>query len=513
MSFTFDATKAQAIPSAVSTTTALSTFSFGTPGAGDAGKTLQQGATPTFGQDPNKSKGLFGTGLTGTIPQSTGTGFGFGATATTSTPTIATGFGGATATQPTGLTFGTNTFNTGLSFGSISTSALGSTPNFGLSSATATTTTPTTGLTFGGAKPATTTGFSLGAGEAPAPTATTGLTFGTPSTIAATTGFGLGIMPTATTTSSATTTATGFNLGNPIATTSASGISLDSSKRAAGQPGVSLAPTATTSDSGFGISTSSTTAPAGLALGTLATTSATPGFSYGVSATVPTLGSTATPGSLTTPSTQLSLGTTTTVSSSASSTQPMAINFFQLEESINKWTLQLEEQEKVFVNHAAQINAWDKLLITNGEKIVALNQEVERVKIEQQQLEHELDYVVGQQKELQDCLVPLEKELASLSVSDPEREYTYRLAENLDTQLKQMSEDLKEIIEHLNEANRTQDSSDPIVQIGKILNAHMNSLQWLDQQTALLTQKIQQIEQMHQNFRQENERSFNLAYN
>lgn len=56
--------------------------------------------------------------------------------------------------------------------------------------------------------------------------------------------------------------------------------------------------------------------------------------------------------------------------------------------------MELEEQEKVFVNQATQVNAWDKLLITNGEKIVTLNQEVERVKLEQQQLEHELDYVV-----------------------------------------------------------------------------------------------------------------------
>lgn len=167
----------------------------------------------------------------------------------------------------------------------------------------------------------------------------------------------------------------------------------------------------------------------------------------------------------------------------------------------------------MFVSQAEKVNEWDKLLISNGEKIVALNQEVERVKVEQQQLEHELNYVDGQQKELQDCLVPLEKELASLSASDPEREYTYRLAEDLDTQLKRMSEDLKEIIEHLNQANSTQDSSDPIVQIGKILNAHMNSLQWLDQQTTLLNQKIQQIDQMHQNFRQEHERSFSLAYN
>jgi nuclear pore complex protein Nup62 len=36
------------------------------------------------------------------------------------------------------------------------------------------------------------------------------------------------------------------------------------------------------------------------------------------------------------------------------------------------------------------------------------------------------------------------------------------MAENMDTELKQMSEDLKEIIEHLNETNRTQDTSDPV---------------------------------------------------
>lgn len=38
----------------------------------------------------------------------------------------------------------------------------------------------------------------------------------------------------------------------------------------------------------------------------------------------------------------------------------------------------------------------------------------------------------------------------------------FQMTENVDTQLKQMSEDLKEIIEHLNETNRTQDTSDPV---------------------------------------------------
>ncbi|KAJ9578658.1 hypothetical protein L9F63_005148 [Diploptera punctata] len=212
-----------------------------------------------------------------------------------------------------------------------------------------------------------------------------------------------------------------------------------------------------------------------------------------------------------TTATGFSLATGTTVSSAPSGTST-SLNFCQLEESINKWTLELEEQEKVFMNQATQVNAWDRLLIGNGEKIVSLNNAVERVKLEQQQLDNELDFILAQQRELEDCLAPLEKELSSDGVSDPEREHIYQMAENMDSQLKQMSEDLKEIIEHLNETNRTQDTNDPIVQIGRILNAHMNSLQWIDQNTALIASHLEQVSKLHDVHRRENERSFHLTY-
>jgi hypothetical protein len=55
--------------------------------------------------------------------------------------------------------------------------------------------------------------------------------------------------------------------------------------------------------------------------------------------------------------------------SSASSGTSTSLNFCQLEENINKWTLELEEQEKLFMNQATQVNAWDRLLIGNGEKV------------------------------------------------------------------------------------------------------------------------------------------------
>ena len=72
----------------------------------------------------------------------------------------------------------------------------------------------------------------------------------------------------------------------------------------------------------------------------------------------------------------------TTSSSAAASAASM--NYRQLEEGINKWTLELEEQEKVFLNQATQVNAWDRLLMDNGEKIVKLHKSVEKVKHDQQ---------------------------------------------------------------------------------------------------------------------------------
>jgi Nsp1-like C-terminal region. len=56
-------------------------------------------------------------------------------------------------------------------------------------------------------------------------------------------------------------------------------------------------------------------------------------------------------------------------------------------------------------------------------QIVGLNNAVERVKLEQQQLDNELDFILAQQRELEECLAPLEKELGSNGVADPEREH------------------------------------------------------------------------------------------
>jgi len=357
--------------------------------------------------------------------------------------------------------------------------------------------------------------------------------------------FGSTTPKTATTASTTpgTTTTLGMSGGGLFgSSTSTTGLQFggagDSSKLGTTTPTAAVKPTASATPLSFTPTTTVASGFTGFGVTPLSTTTtaaaaATPSFSFGAATTTTTSAPASAPLSFSlTPSTTaakpttaptLSLGASVTTTASGATTQTLAgsgataatgnMTFVQLEETINKWTHELEEQEKLFVSQAVQINNWDNLLNSNSEKIISLNNEVHQMKLQQQQLDHELDFILAQQRELEEVLVPLEKTTSEVpSNTDPEREHTYYMAETLDTQLKQMSEDLREIIEHLNESSRTQDTSDPIVQIGRILNAHMNSLHWIDQMTMNIQNQLENVTRLHDAHRRENERSFRSSY-
>ncbi|XP_044264669.1 nuclear pore glycoprotein p62-like isoform X4 [Tribolium madens] len=289
--------------------------------------------------------------------------------------------------------------------------------------------------------------------------------FGTPKTA---TGFTL---PTTSTIATATSTTTPqFSLGTSASTTTTAA--------------TSFTPILSTGTSLSSASSASTSAPLKL------TTTLTPSSTATTSA--PSLGL----GGLTT-ATQATPVTTTTASVPTSGT----LTYAQLEDCINKWTIDLEEQGKFFINQAKQLNAWDNLLVSNSDKILALNETVERVKEQQKQLDQELDFVLAQQNELDELSLPLEKQLTDIPVTDQNRFQTYQLSEVIDSQLKQMSEDLKEIVEHLNESNKNEDITDPVIQVSRILNAHMNSLQWIDRNTSQICSHLEQITQLHETYK------------
>lgn len=321
-----------------------------------------------------------------------------------------------------------------------------------------------------------------------------------------------------------------FNTPKPAGTGGISfgSTNLLSTAAAQQQPAGTAAPT--TSTPLFFGATGTTTNPtpsSGIALDGTSTTGAIPpktSASVGFSISNPTstaigIGGVAAPAPVATSSvvapnvdpSKTSANLTTTTTTTASTAVASQINFCQLEELNNKWTLELEELEKMFLNQATQVNSWDTVLENNSNKIISLSDAIEKVKIEQTSLEKQLESIAAQHTELDECITPLQKELAKIPHS--EKGQTYSLAESLDTQLHQMSEDLKEVIEHLNEANKSQDTNDPIVQIGQILNAHMSSLQWIESTAGEISTKIDDVTKMHESMRRDNERSFRLTYN
>ncbi|XP_010713440.1 nucleoporin-62 C-terminal-like protein [Meleagris gallopavo] len=473
-------------------------------------------------------------------------------------------FGGTSTTQATGITGG---FGFGTSAPTSVPSSQAAAPSgFMFGSATATTTTTTAaqpgttgGFTFssGTTTQAGTTGFNIGTTSTAAPQAApTGLTFGAaPAAAAATTTaslgstaqpaaapFSLGGQPSGLNFGSLVSTAA---TGAPTATLTAStsqgptlsfGSKLGVTTTASTTTAASTAPLLGTTGPVLFASIASSSAPAsssstGLSLGAPSTGTTglgTSGFGLKPPGTTAATTSTATSTSassfalnlkpLTTTGTIGAVTSTAAVTTTTTTSAPPVMTYAQLESLINKWSLELEDQEKHFLHQATQVNAWDRTLIENGEKITSLHREVEKVKLDQKRLDQELDFILSQQKELEDLLTPLEESVKEqsgtiyLQHADEERERTYKLAENIDAQLKRMAQDLKDIIEHLNTSGRPADTSDPLQQICKILNAHMDSLQWIDQNSALLQRKVEEVTKVCESRRKEQERSFRITF-
>uniref|UniRef100_A0A8C8X4A3 Nuclear pore glycoprotein p62 n=1 Tax=Panthera leo TaxID=9689 RepID=A0A8C8X4A3_PANLE len=447
----------------------MSGFNFGGTGAPTGGFTFGTAKTATTTPATGFSFSTSGTG-----------GFNFGTPSQPAASTPSTGLFSLTtqapATQTPGFSFGTTTPATGGTGFSLGISA----PKLNLSNAAAT---PATahpgGFGLGGSTLTNTVSSAVTSSQS---TASAGFVFGSTTTSAApsTTPGGFSFIGGSTSQSGTS----GFNIGSMgslAQPTALGGLPFTPATPATTGAGATQpaapAPAAATTSAGPTLFTSLATAPAsstttGLSLCTPSTTAAAPGTgALGFSLKAPGAASTS----------------STTTSTAAATT-------------------------------ATQVNAWDRTLIENGEKITTLHREVEKVKLDQKRLDQELDFILSQQKELEDLLSPLEESVKEqsgtvyLQHADEEREKTYKLAENIDAQLKRMAQDLKDIIEHLNTSGGPADTSDPLQQICKILNAHMDSLQWIDQNSALLQRKVEEVTKVCEGRRKEQERSFRITF-
>jgi len=166
---------------------------------------------------------------------------------------------------------------------------------------------------------------------------------------------------------------------------------------------------------------------------------------------------------------------------------------------VNEWTAELEEIAPFFTRQAIQIANYDKKLVESSDKIFELDHQVREVAASQDKLEHSLDIILFEQTQLNSVLKSIEDEITGASHepttdADTERDKGYRMADEINGTLDRMSTNLKDLIGKVNASQRNSaDKNNPMNDIVKILNTHMNSLDWIDKQCADLNQKVREL--------------------
>jgi len=162
---------------------------------------------------------------------------------------------------------------------------------------------------------------------------------------------------------------------------------------------------------------------------------------------------------------------------------PAQMTFRQLEDHINIWLNEMNTLETEFHQQAQTINSWDNLLIKNALKVTEISDTMERLKTDQLKIDHQLDFIISQQNELDNLLAPLENCRIDNTISESataEREFTYNLVETVYNDLNGIGSDLQTFIKKLNDMKATHDSGDPLASINKVLNSHMDALQHIE---------------------------------
>ncbi|THD21868.1 Nuclear pore glycoprotein p62 [Fasciola hepatica] len=481
---------------------AVTGSSVSTPGFGFGLSTAKPGSTPSSGMTP------FGMGPT-TSASLVASPFSFG---TTTQPTTA-------VIQPSSIGFGVPASTSSVS-ASLATTAAQSPFTLGTSAST-------------GLKPlGTVPGFSMPANANAQPSQTVAQAT-TASSVQPPLQFSLKPATTQLSAAGAIQKLTGV----PSTTTSASPqIGLGITAPQPSLPSLTFQPLTTTSATLGTIPMPSSTTSTGTGLGlssslfkstTATTTAATPVSAMGFGLQT----STGTPATsvVSTSATSVTAPTTTTAvtQGTAAVSKTATLTYNQLEDLINKWACELDDQERYFLDEADRITQWDQALINNGEKITTLYEKVEGCKSEQLQIEKELDLIENQQKELEDLLEPLERAANELPPgqlhSDFEREAIFQMASNVDLELGQLLSDLREMADQMNSSttrlglsgdssstessakdsggakliksfSQSGDGLSAVQQLTRILNCHMHSLNWIHHNSQELMERLKLLE-------------------
>lgn len=208
-------------------------------------------------------------------------------------------------------------------------------------------------------------------------------------------------------------------------------------------------------------------------------------------------------------------------------TIPSEIGSLSLDEVVNKWADDVAELSAQFQKAASLVSKWDRAIVSNEDRIHAVHKDVQTLQVAHKELNNNLDVILTQQSELHNLLEALEKDVESKIGSgkgktngtrvgdggindgsrnssgahggrqqaEVERENMHRLSVDIMEELDAMALTIRDLVSELNKGRHgSGDSSGDIVgQIISVLNAHLDSLVYLDESSNSLQKRLLEV--------------------
>ena len=200
-----------------------------------------------------------------------------------------------------------------------------------------------------------------------------------------------------------------------------------------------------------------------------------------------------------------------------------------MDEILTQWSTSLAQHQKTFASLAQQVSAWDRMLVENAGKITSLYGRCFQAERDVAEVERQLSGVEHGQVELESVLERYEgwvdeileaEGVGEVGGVDGERERTYvthppqnrkkstnvsnsyKSAEFCSNRLTDMGHSLTSMIEEINVASgklgsnsasssAAQRQDDPLAQIVRVLNQHLQQLQTIDSGAAAFGKTVE----------------------
>lgn len=190
-----------------------------------------------------------------------------------------------------------------------------------------------------------------------------------------------------------------------------------------------------------------------------------------------------------------------------SSSIPSDIRNLNLDDILNKWSDEIDDLSSQFVSAAGLVSKWDRNIVANERAISDLWKETQCCSVAHTELSTNLDTILSQQQDLHQMLDALEREMEDVDRKQPvgstsgagsslnadiEREAMHSLANEVMTDLDGMAVAIRDLVIELNKSSAV-DSGDAVAQVIAVLNAHLDSLQYLDESSNQLRRRLADV--------------------